>query len=260
MGRASLLQILRERIQTASGTSPSSPAHPASRKYLTNLCVDAAKATIQLVLVLKQHNLLCRFSFTDHQPTTAALIILVLDSILQECVDTNNIIQDGVEMLRFMAHGGCRGAKSDLQTVEQLSVFAVALRKKISRGDSSIATGNSQESASNNSSDVYQSWVKWMSEKEESDAISTSQKVTTTDIPSGAGSSTYALESASFNSTSNDMDNSHIPSDFDLSFLDRDMGFGDVTNFGFEWNNGRMDMLDVSQLLAVHVYPTDGAP
>lgn len=73
---------------------------------LATVCVDAAKATIELILVLKKHHLLCRFSFTDHHASAAALIILILHSILKHGDETSRIIDDGFDMLRYMACGG----------------------------------------------------------------------------------------------------------------------------------------------------------
>jgi hypothetical protein len=49
MGRASLLQVSRERIQALSDSAPPAPEQPQSRTDLATLCVDAAKATIELI-------------------------------------------------------------------------------------------------------------------------------------------------------------------------------------------------------------------
>jgi hypothetical protein len=261
MGRASLLQLLRERIHTPTNSTTIDATQSQSRQDLTNLSVDAAKATIQLVIVLKKHNLLSRFSFTDHQPTTAALIILVLDSILQHSAGTSGIIHDGVEMLRFMAHGGCRGAKSDLQTVEQLQAFAHALRQKISQGEVSTPMKDSQTAISTPAADAYQSWVKWMSEKEtrHNGSIEGLQKGSATEVISGDKSSSQNGESMvpEPNNASLDMSYSHDHSVFDPSYLERDIGFEDSPNLGFEWDNGRLDMVDMTQLLTGYSYTTE---
>jgi hypothetical protein len=166
MGRASLLQVSRERIQALSDSAPPAPEQPQSRTDLATLCVDAAKATIELILVLKKHNLLCRFSFTDHHASAAALIILILHSILQHGDETSRIIDEGVDMLRYMAHGGCRGASSDLHTIEQLRRLASDLRQKIYRGQGGLSVGGSMQPTSITTS--YQAWVNWMSEQESS--------------------------------------------------------------------------------------------
>ena len=238
MGRASLLQLLRERIQAALGKSDMKETQPESRRDLTNLCVDAAKATIQLILVLKQHNLLCRFSFTDHQPTTSAIIILILDSILQQCSDTERIIENGVQTLRFMAIGGCRGAKSDLQTVEQLRIFATTLRQRIYQNGAIVQVSTPSPS----SNDDYGSWVKWMSEKEGS--ASTQQLADAYEQP-GGNTLDYGTEQPS----------SMLPLDphtiLDLSYSSTrgDDGYDNGSTFGFEWDHGRLDMMDVTQML-----------
>lgn len=250
MGRASLLQLLRSAISaTTTHQTPANPPAlslpvPQSRQNLTNLCVDAAKATIQLILVLKQHNLLCRFSFTDHQPTAAALIILVLDSILQPSVDPENVIRDGVEMLRFMANGGCRGAQSDLQTVEQLRVFALALRETIALLSSSPHTqdGETQLQAPDqgNEADAYQSWAQWMAEKQDDTAIS----------PAGGYMMGPGFEGMGYEVMGYEQNHG--------------VGFGDMHGamgyggYGFEWDHGRLDMGDVSQMLTGQGYSADG--
>jgi len=140
---------------------------------LVTLCVDAAKATIELILVLKRHNLLCRFSFTDHRASTAALIILILHSILQQGHGTSRIIDDGADMLRNMARGGCCGASSDLQTIERLRRLASNLRQKIYLGESDSCNEVSMQPTSN--SDSYQAWVSWISEQEAFSSHSCSQ-------------------------------------------------------------------------------------
>lgn len=158
----SLLQISRERIHAMSTTEPPMPDRLQSRTDLATVCVDAAKATIELVLVLKKHNLLCSFSFTDHHGSTAALIILILHTILHHGDETSRIIDNGVDMLRYMAREGCRGASSDLQTIEQLRKFASDISLKIYHENSSTSTGALMQPTSMATS--YQAWVDWMLE------------------------------------------------------------------------------------------------
>jgi hypothetical protein len=259
MGRASLLQISRERIQALSDSAPPIPDQPQSRVDLATLCVDAAKATIELILVLKKHNLLCRFSFTDHHASAAALIILILHSILQHGDETSRIIEDGVDMLRYMARGGCRGASSDLQTVEQLRRLASDLRPKIYQGgnDSSIGISMQQPTSM---TDSYQAWVKWMSEQEASG-----------DHVPGSDNSYPQLDPETLHGVS-EMRGRERSSVYDansnvdmLETMDyRSLDQGDSTwNFdafngsilqgevprGFEWDDGRLDVLDMTQLL-----------
>ena len=255
MGRASLLQLLRERINTQSTSPTEDMTQSQSRQELANLCIDAAKATIQLVLVLKKHNLLCRFSFTDHQPTTSALIILVLDSILQQCTDTSCIIHDGVKMLRFMAKGGCRGANSDLATIEQLRAFAIVLRERMYHVENAIQGRDCETPTSTKSADAYESWVRWISDKESQDhsAVIDSDPA---DKPQIEVTESQILES---NLNFLDTSYSHDHSMFDPLYLDRQMGFENISNFGFEWDNGRLDMSDVTQLLTGHSHASESS-
>jgi len=118
-------------------------------------------------IVLKKHNLLCRFSFTNHHASAAALIILILHSILQHGDETSRIVDDGVDMLRYMACGGCRGASSDLQTIEQLRRLASDLRQRIYQGEGVSSHGEAMQPTS--MTDSYQAWVNWMSKQGASD-------------------------------------------------------------------------------------------
>ncbi|CZT49582.1 uncharacterized protein RSE6_10452 [Rhynchosporium secalis] len=258
IGRASLLQISRERIQALSNPAPPIANQPRTRTDLANLCVDAAKATIELILVLKKHNLLCRFSFTDHHATTAALIILILHSILQHGDETSKIIEDGVDMLRYMGRGGCRGASSDLQTIEQLKKLASDLRHKIYQGESSASTGAGMQPTSINNS--YEAWVTWMSEQEASNAHlsrvdnSSSQQspqVINDDSRINLNETSLVTESGSNDSISNaldyrSLDQGNIGWNFDT--FGGSIPQQDVLQ-GFEWDDGRVDILDMTQLL-----------
>lgn len=260
MGRASLLQILRERIQAVSNSASPIPDQVQSRIDLATLCVDAAKATIELILVLKKHNLLCRFSFTDHHASTAALIILILHSILQHGDETSRIIDDGVDMLRYMARGGCRGASSDLQTIEQLRRLASDLRQKIYQDESNSSTRVSMQPKSMANS--YEAWVNWMSEQEASrshlpgpDNPCTGSQLdpeTLNGVPEmrghersfvyEAGSSDNMLDMLDYRS----IDQGNLSWNFDT--LNGLAPQGEVPR-GFEWDDGRLDVLDMTQLL-----------
>jgi hypothetical protein len=258
MGRASLLQISRERIQALSSSAPPTPEQPQNRIDLATLCVDAAKATIELILVLKKHNLLCRFSFTDHHASTAALIILMLHSILQHGDETSRIIDDGVDMLRYMARGGCRGASSDVQTVEQLRRLASNLRQRIYQRGKGASTSASMEPTS--ITDSYQAWVNWMSEQE-----AVRSHLPELDNPSFQpnpeslhGPSEMLGQERSFGYEVGSSDNMLYMLDYrcldqgnlgwNFNALNGSTLQGEVPR-GFEWDDGRLDVLDMTQLL-----------
>jgi hypothetical protein len=261
MGRASLLQVSRERIQALSNSASPIPDQPQSRVDLATLCVDAAKATIELILVLKKHNLLCRFSFTDHHASTAALIILILHSILQHGDETSRIIGDGVDMLRYMARGGCRGASSDLQTIEQLMRLSSDLRQRIYQGESDSSTGVSMQPTSITNS--YQAWVNWMSEQEASkshlsglDTPSSQPDPDIQHVPSEmrGHERSFVYESGSSDNIFNMLDYRSLDQgNFGWNFdaFNGTTFQGEVPR-GFEWDDGRLDVLDMTQLLGSH--------
>lgn len=112
MGRASLRQLARERL-TSTGAILDDIKQPRSRLELIRLCFDAIKATFQLILILKKHNMLYRFSFTGRSALTAVLTILILYRISQHGVHTISAVDDWVELLRSMAHVGCTGYRLD---------------------------------------------------------------------------------------------------------------------------------------------------
>lgn len=258
MGRASLLQVSRERIQALSDSATPAPEQPQSRTDLATLCVDAAKATIELILVLKKHNLLCRFSFTDHHASAAALIILILHSILQHGDETSRIIDDGVDMLRYMAHGGCRGASSDLHTIEQLRRLASDLRQKIYRGQGRLSVGGSMQPTSITAS--YQAWVNWMSEQEssrshESRPDNLCSQLDPETLPSDSGirahESPLMYEVGSNNDTLDALDYRWLDQgnvNWNFDAFNGSTFQGEVPR-GFEWDDGRLDVLDMTQLL-----------
>ncbi|KAI0578668.1 Fungal-trans domain-containing protein [Pyrenophora tritici-repentis] len=261
MGCASLLQISRERIQALLSSAPSSPDQPHGRMDLVIVCVDAAKATIELILVLRKHNLLCRFSFTDHHASTAALIVLILHSILQQGDETSRIIDDGVDMLHYMARGGCRGASSDLQTIEQLRRLAYDLRKRIYKSESDSSTAVHMQPTDITNS--YQAWVNWMSEQEASRSdvcgLENQHPQPAQEIVHGSSQLRGCERPFCYEAGSNDnmlympndssLDQGNLSWNFDMYNGSIDDG---AVPRGFEWDDGRMDVLDMTQLLESH--------
>lgn len=258
MGRASLLQMSRERIQAASNSASPIPDQLQSRTDLATLCVDAAKATIELVLVLKKHNLLCRFSFTDHHASAAALIILILHSILQHGDETSRIIDDGIEMLRYMAYGGCRGASSDLQTVEHLRKLASDLRQKIYQDESESSTQVPMQPTSMATS--YQAWVSWMSEQEAS--RSRLPELNNPSFQSGPETLNGVSDIRGYERSGiyEAGPSSNVPDMLDYRSIDPGSFSWNLNTFngfapqveiprGFDWDDGRLDVLDMTQFL-----------
>jgi hypothetical protein len=261
MGRASLLQLSRDRPQAPTASPLPNDEQSKMRLELSCLCVDAAKATIQLIVVLKNQNLLCRFSFTDHHAPTAALIILILDSIMQNSVDTASIIDNGIGMLRFMAHGGCRGAKSDLQTVTQFKTFAAAMRQKIYKEEVPVQAREKPEIASAAKADGYQSWVQWISEKEGRDSgaskraqRSSRAKAFQTSAVDESFSQNTEPQPSEISNSFLDMFYSLDHAMFNQPYSGQDLGLDNSSNFhneayrGLEWENGRLDVPDMVQL------------
>jgi hypothetical protein len=275
MGRASLLQVSRERIQALSHSAPPTPEQPQRRMELATLCVDAAKATIELILVLKKHNLLCRFSFvslfarhvhhtntncrfTDHHASAAALIILILHSILQHGDETSRIIDDGIDMLRYMAHGGCRGASSDLHTIEQLKRLASELRQKIYHGEGDSSVGVSMQPTSITTS--FQAWVNWMSEQEGPQNHETGRDDTSSRLDPETLQSTSEMRAHERAFMYEFGANNNVVGTLDYRWLDQGNASWNFDAFnasnlqgevprGFEWDDGRLDVLDMTQLL-----------
>jgi len=244
MGRASLLQTSRQRIQALSKAATSVPNQPQIRSELTNLCVDAAKATIELILVLKKHNLLCHFSFTDHHAATAALIILILYSITQQGDETSRIIGDGIDMLRYIARGGCLGASSDLQTVEQLSKLASDLRLSLYRTDGDTSVPMQPTSMTNS----YQAWVNWMSEQEASKAYVAGHDHLSSQVESESLHDASDVRGAC--SSENLQFDFRLPEQENMSWYfdasNRSTMPGEISR-GVEWDDGRLDLLDITQ-------------
>lgn len=152
-------------------------------------------------------------------------------------------------MLRFMAHGGCRGAKSDLQTIEQFKAFASALRQRIYQGQSETSSGGQPktnlQATTSTTADNYQSWVKWMSERE-------AEPVESTSVP--GPSSSQRIEVPDVNTPSLDMFYSHDHlGNFGIDpSAGQNFGFessGQDIFQGFEWDDKRLEMFDITQLL-----------
>ncbi|PVH70978.1 hypothetical protein DL98DRAFT_564041 [Cadophora sp. DSE1049] len=215
MGRACLLQISRERIQAVSNSA-------------------------------------------YHHASTAALIILILHSILQHGDETSRIIDDGVDMLRYMARGGCRGASSDLQTIEQLRRLASDLRQKIYQDESNASTQVPMQPTS--MADSYQAWVEWMSEQEASRSHLPDPDTSCSQLDSETSNGVSEMRSHEryfgFETGSND----NISDLLDYRSIDQGSLSWNFDTFnglavqgevprGFEWDDGRLDVLDMTQLL-----------
>lgn len=158
MGRASLLQLVRDRLRRSFRNDNAEVELPQTAVDLAQSCVEAAKETIQHIMVLKKHKNLCRFSFSDYHGCSSALVILLLNSILERDQTDSPTLDNAIDLLRFMSTGGCGGAKFDMQTVEQFRTLINNLRQQV-YPEEPPAPKNPKSSA-------YEKWVNWLSEGE----------------------------------------------------------------------------------------------
>ena len=239
MGRASLLQLVQDRLHRPVDEKGQEIQRTQLIHELAHSCVEAAKKSSELITTLKKHNLLCRFSFTDYQGCSSALIILLLNSVLEAGQDSFAALDDTIESLRFTAIGGCEGAKSDLRTVEHFRVLAATLRQK-------IYIGKQPEHVTTPQMSGYQAWLSW---------ASSSQSNRLPEIQEQSGGSHSFNQTESSTTSVHDQERlrpsprfreENGPAPYDRAVLADSFSAGDFQVFNWDLNG--LETLDLMQL------------
>lgn len=239
MGRASLLQLVQDRLHRPVDEKGLEIQRPQLIHDLARSCVEAATKTAQLIATLKKHNLLCRFSFTDYQGCSSALIVLLLNSVLEVGQDNFAALDDAIELLRFTATGGCEGAKSDLRTVEHFRVLAATLRQKIYTIKHPEATAIPQTTG-------YQNWVNWLSSSHGTSSCGVQKQPSNTSFHNqveGSASGLHAREAPSLFPRLREESDKFL---YDRTMLADNFSAGDFP--GFNWDPNGLDTIDLMQL------------
>ncbi len=132
---------------------------PQLTHELAQHCVKGAISAINFIAIQRDHNVLSCFSFTDQHRCSSALIILLLQSVLERKQSNLKTIDQAMDLLRFMADNGSKGAKSSMRTANSFRLLADAIRQQIYFGESS-------RPAVNKESDGYEKWAHWVTRRE----------------------------------------------------------------------------------------------
>ncbi|RMD41179.1 hypothetical protein DV735_g3944, partial [Chaetothyriales sp. CBS 134920] len=104
LGRTQLLWLVKEGInQRARPTSDSTEYQQTKR--LAKLCTSSAHTILRLIQSLRQVGMLASFSYTDFHASSAAVVIILLDSILHPRPGIADTVGAGIDTLEMLATG-----------------------------------------------------------------------------------------------------------------------------------------------------------
>ncbi|KAL2417681.1 putative transcriptional regulatory protein C3C7.04 [Exophiala dermatitidis] len=144
LGRSALLPLARMRLQSSRATNEASvnpdAAETATERVISK-CLDAATRILDIIALLHSRNRLAKFSFTDLNACSSAIIILLLGGLFYpwnpETSPGSSTISKGIEAMRFLATG-TRLAGDALSLVER---FQTTVRKHTSRAAPKVGHG-----------------------------------------------------------------------------------------------------------------------
>ncbi|RMZ85216.1 hypothetical protein DV738_g460, partial [Chaetothyriales sp. CBS 135597] len=115
LGRTQLLWLVKEvinrRVRPASDS-----AEYQQTKRLAKLCTSSAHTILRLIQSLRQVGMLASFSYTDFHASSAAVVILLLDSILHPRPGIADTVGSGIDTLEMIAAGNEYAQREDLPT------------------------------------------------------------------------------------------------------------------------------------------------
>jgi hypothetical protein len=174
MGKVSVVTVVRAHLRHHFGTEMQAPQIDDTVEALSKSCIKAAKKMLQLFEDIKRTGNLTRFSFTDFQGCSIAVIIVLLAGILERDSGYEGRVKFGLDCLRRMAEGNTT-AKMGVRFVEALRSIAneavEKLRQTTAFGATSEHTtrpatsvsGAVETRANTVPSSEYNGWVEWLS-------------------------------------------------------------------------------------------------
>ncbi|KAK7403478.1 hypothetical protein QQX98_010757 [Neonectria punicea] len=163
MGKVSLVTVARAKLRYHLGPEAQMPQIDETVDQLSKACAKAARKVLQLFENLTRTRNMTRFSFTDFQGCSIAIIVTLVAGILERDSAYEARVAFGLDCLRNMATGNMT-AKMGVRFVEALQSITNEAIQKLNQ-TSSCTEGPPDVEESTTSSE-YNQWAEWLARQD----------------------------------------------------------------------------------------------
>ncbi|KAH7170136.1 fungal-specific transcription factor domain-containing protein [Dactylonectria macrodidyma] len=173
MGKVSLVTVARAKLRYHFGRASEMPHIDETVDQLSKACSKAGRKLLQLFENLTRTRNISRFSFTDFQGCSIAVIVTLVSGILERDSAYEARVAFGLDCLRSMSAGNMT-AKMGVRFVEALQSITNEAIEKLKQ--TSSFTERSAIAEESNLTSEYNQWAEWLARQD--------QRQTTDETPS----------------------------------------------------------------------------
>ncbi|KPM43653.1 hypothetical protein AK830_g2865 [Neonectria ditissima] len=162
MGKVSLVTVARAKLRYHLGPEAQKPQIDETVDQLSKSCAKAARKVLQLFENLTRTKNMTRFSFTDFQGCSIAIIVTLVAGILERDSAYEARVAFGLDCLRNMATGNMT-AKMGVRFVEALQSITNEAIQKLNQAASFM---DSPRDAEESTSSEYNQWAEWLAKQD----------------------------------------------------------------------------------------------
>ncbi|KAK7417229.1 hypothetical protein QQZ08_011708 [Neonectria magnoliae] len=163
MGKVSLVTVARAKLRYHLGPEAQIPQIDETVDQLSKACAKAARKVLQLFENLTRTSNMTRFSFTDFQGCSIAIIVTLVAGILERDSAYEARVAFGLDCLRSMAIGNMM-AKMGVRFVEALQFITNDAIQKLKR--TSSFTESPPDIEESTASSEYNQWAEWLARQD----------------------------------------------------------------------------------------------
>ncbi|KAF7556795.1 hypothetical protein G7Z17_g1123 [Cylindrodendrum hubeiense] len=168
MGKVSLVTVARAKLRYHFGRETELPQIDETVDQLSKACSKAGRKLLQLFENLTRTRNITRFSFTDFQGCSIAVIVTLVSGILERDSAYEARVAYGLDCLRNMATGNMT-AKMGVRFVEALQSITNEAVEKLNQ--TSSFTENSLAVEESTLGSEYNQWAEWLARQDRTQRI-----------------------------------------------------------------------------------------
>ncbi|KAL6404166.1 Transcription factor [Ilyonectria robusta] len=165
MGKVSLVTVARAKLRYHFGRESELPQIDDTVDQLSKSCSKAGRKLLQLFENLTRTGNITRFSFTDFQGCSTAVIVTLVSGILERDSAYEARVAFGLDCLRNMAAGNMT-AKMGVRFVEALQSITNEAIEKLNQ--TSSFTGSNLVMEESTLASEYNQWAEWLARQDRS--------------------------------------------------------------------------------------------